>query len=65
MCAWSISKIFVQLDFWQPDSMSLSVDSNERQPGRTARAWVPIVQGVAVVFYGDIWDRQLERSKKV
>ena len=44
--------------------MSLSVDSNERQPGRTARAWVPIVQGIAVVFYGDIRDRQLRGRAK-
>ena len=60
----SISNIFVQLDFWQPAGMSLNDDSNERQPGRTAGVWAPIVQGIAVVFYSNILHRQLERSNK-
>jgi len=42
--------------------MSLNDNSNERQPGRTARVCASIVRRIAVVFHGDIRDRQLERS---
>ena len=45
--------------------VSLNDNSYERQPGMTAGVCAPIVREMAVVFSGDIRDRQLERSTYV
>ena len=63
-----ISKVFLQLDFWQAASVMTVMkdsherqpwktamkDSHERQPGRTARMCTPIVWGIAAVFHSNI-----------
>ena len=57
----NVSKIFIQLDFWQPASISLNVDSDERQPARKDSQTMRTYCTRDVLFH-NIWDRQLEHN---